>query len=40
MSDILDNLKGGDRRSIDRSDVVVAEVLDVPTLFDDLFSGM
>ena len=40
MSDILDNLKGGDWRSIGRSDEVVAEVLDIPSLFDDLFSGM
>ena len=40
MSDILDKLKGGDRRSIGRADEVVAEVLDNTTLFDDLFSGM
>ena len=40
VSDILDKLKGGDRRSIGRVDVVVAEVLDNTTLFDDLFSGM
>lgn len=40
MSDILDKLKGGDRRSIGRSDEVVAEVLDDTSLFDDLFSGM
>jgi len=40
VSDILDQLKGGDRRSIGRSDEVVAEVLDNTTLFDDLFSGM
>ena len=40
MSNILNKLKGGDRRSIGRADEVVAEVLDIPTLFDDLFSGM
>ncbi|HUV92314.1 MAG TPA: hypothetical protein VMV80_04440 [Anaerolineales bacterium] len=40
MSDILDKLKVGDRRSIGRADEVVAEVLDNTTLFDDLFSGM
>ena len=40
MSDILDKLKGGNRRSIGRADEVVAEVLDNTTLFDDLFSGM
>jgi hypothetical protein len=40
VSDILDKLKGGDRRSIGRADEVVAEVLDIPTLFDNLFSGM
>ena len=40
VSDILDNLKGGDRRSIGRVDEVVAEVLNNTTLFDDLFSGM
>jgi hypothetical protein len=40
VSEILDKLKSGDRRSIGRVDVVVAEVLDNTTLFDDLFSGM
>ncbi len=40
MSDILDKLEGGDRRSIGRVDEVVAEVLDNTSLFDDLFSGM
>jgi HEAT repeat protein len=40
VSDILDKLKGGDRRSIGRVDEVVAEVLDNTTLFDDLFSGL
>ena len=40
MSDTLDKLKGGDRRSIGRVNEVVAEVLDNTSLFDDLFSGM
>ena len=40
MAGLLDKLSGGDRRSIGRSDEVVAEVLGDPGLFDELFSGM
>ena len=35
MKEILDKLAGGDRRSIGRSDEVVAEVLAVLSLFQD-----
>ena len=38
--DILEKLKGGDRRSIGRANEVVADVLRDPTLFDALFNGM
>jgi hypothetical protein len=40
MDDILQRLSGGDRRSIGRSDEVVAQVLDKPALFEQLFGGM
>ncbi len=40
MSDLLGKLQGGDRRSIGRADEVVADVLNDPALFDDLFQGM
>jgi hypothetical protein len=40
MHPILDKLSGGDRRSIGRSNEVVAEVLAHPRLFDVVFSGM
>jgi hypothetical protein len=40
VSDLLDKLRGGDRRSIGRSEEVVADVLDDPSLFDVLFCGM
>ncbi len=40
MSAILERLKGGDRRSIGKSNEVVAMVLKDPGLFDDLFSGL
>jgi hypothetical protein len=40
MHPILDKLGGGDRRSIGRSNEVVAEVLAHPRLFDVVFSGM
>jgi HEAT repeat protein len=40
MSDILDKLKGTDRRSIGKAEVIVREVLDDPDLFDELFKGM
>jgi hypothetical protein len=40
MVDILQKLEGGDRRSIGRVDEVVAQVLDDPSLFETLFSGM
>jgi hypothetical protein len=38
--DVLNKLKGGDRRSIGRSDEVVIEVLDDPDLFENLFKGL
>lgn len=37
---LLDRLRGGDRRSIGRVDEVVADVLEDPALFDELFHGM
>ncbi|MDO8827842.1 hypothetical protein [Methylophaga sp.] len=40
MQAILKMLEGGDRRSIGRSNEVVALVLDKPKLFDVLISGM
>lgn len=40
MTDILEKLTGGDRRSIGRVDEVVAEVLNDPELFDPLFGAM
>ena len=38
--DILEKLKGGDRRSIGRANEVVADVLRDSTLFDAVFNGM
>ena len=40
MSELLDKLRGGDRRSIGRSPQVVAEVLNNPQQFAELFAGM
>ena len=40
MENVLDKLKGGDRRSIGRVDEVIAGVLADPALFDALFRGM
>jgi HEAT repeat protein len=40
MTDILEKLKGGDRRSIGRADEVVEDVFRDPALFDTLFEGM
>jgi hypothetical protein len=40
MGNILEKLKGGDRRSIGKVDEVVEAVSDRPELFDDLFQGM
>jgi len=40
MDCILDKLKGGDLRSIGRSDEVAAEILDNPALFGEVFEGM
>lgn len=40
MTVILAKLQGGDRRSIGRSDEVVADVLATPELFGELFTGM
>jgi HEAT repeat protein len=40
MQPILAKLEGGDRRSIGRSNEVVADVLADPRLFDAVFSGM
>ena len=40
MSQILKKLKGGDLRSIGKSDKVVQEILDKPSLFRKVFEGM
>ena len=40
MHPIVEKLKGGDRRSIGKSDEVVAEVLAEPGLFDIVFANM
>ncbi len=40
MTDLLDKLEGGDRRSVGRVEEVVADVLADPTLFAALFEGM
>ena len=40
MTDILQKLKGGDRRSIGRVDEVIEAVRKEPSLFEDLFFGM
>lgn len=40
MSRILKKLKGGDLRSIGKSDEVVQEILDNPSLFREVFEGM
>jgi hypothetical protein len=40
MTDILQKLQGGDRRSIGRVDDVVEAVQKDPSLFEDLFFGM
>ncbi len=40
MHPLLEMLKGSDRRSIGKSNEVVAMVLNEPELFDDLFSGL
>ena len=36
MQEIIQKLKGGDRRSIGRSDEIVRQVLDNPNLFEEL----
>jgi hypothetical protein len=40
MDSVLEKLAGGDRRSIGKSEEVVAEVLAAPSLFGALFEGM
>jgi hypothetical protein len=40
MDDILEKLKGGDRRSVGRASEVVAQVLADPALFETVFGGM
>ena len=40
MNGILDKLKGGDLRSIGRSDDVVGDILENPDLFPEVFEGM
>jgi hypothetical protein len=40
VSDVLEKLKGGDRRSIGRANEVVADVLHDHTLFEGVFGGM
>jgi HEAT repeat protein len=39
-NDILKKLKGGDRRSIGRSEEAVAEISKTPELFGELFTGL
>jgi hypothetical protein len=40
VAGVIEKLKGGDRRSIGRSNEVAREVLENPALFPELFSGM
>lgn len=40
MSDILSKLKGGDLRSKGKSEEVVADILNQPFLFGEVFEGM
>ncbi len=40
MSSLLEKLKGGDLRSIGRSDEVVRDILNEPTLFNEVFEGI
>jgi hypothetical protein len=40
MSEILEWLRGGDLRSIGRSEEVVKAVLETPALFDEVIAGM
>ena len=37
---MLDKLRGGDRRSIGRSNEVVAEIKENPALFEQVFPGL
>jgi len=40
MNQVVDKLRGGDRRSIGRSNEVVMEVLAAPDLFSEVFDGL
>lgn len=40
MGDILDALRGGDRRSIGRADEIVLEIEQKPDLFGEVFEGL
>lgn len=40
MNQILDKLRGTDRRSIGRSNEVVREILENPSLFESVFDGL
>jgi hypothetical protein len=40
MSEVLEKLKGGDLRSIGRSEEVVQDILENPALFKEVFEGM
>ena len=40
MNDILGKLKGGDRRSIGKSEEAVKDIAKTPALFADLFAGL
>ena len=40
MNEILHKLQGGDLRSIGRSDEVVQDILNKPSLFKDVFMGI
>jgi hypothetical protein len=40
VNNILDKLKGGDLRSIGKTEEVVQDILDNPALFSEVFEGM
>ena len=40
MTDILDRLRGGDRRSTGNADAVAKEIANKPELFEVVFNGI
>jgi len=40
VADVLEKLRGGDRRSTGRAEAVAEDMLHDPSLFDDVFEGM